>query len=250
MSEVVITAGGTREKIDDVRYIGNFSTGRLGHRIAEVYGKWTSDNITLIAPQATIDRFGLPENVRHEPFVTSQELREKLLGIVAADVVIHSAAVSDYIPDFTQGKIKSDEDELVVTMRRNPKILSDLRDHFGNETKLVGFKLLSGATEGELYEAGLRQIRENKLDYCVANDLQKITRQNREVHIIQKPDGPVRNDVQGSAYHRWHSYNGDTNMVGERIVRRLSHVVDAKIRSQPYEVEWGGRRFWIDPMND
>lgn len=186
MKEVVITAGGTREKIDDVRYVGNFSSGRLGHKIAEVYAGYYDTNVTLIAPNETIERFGLPDGVAHESFVSSRDLREKLLGIKVADVVVHSAAVADYIPDFRPGKISSDNEELTIIMERTPKILTELRRHFGADATLVGFKLLSGVHETTLRQAAQKQIEDNNLDFCIANDLQKITKDLREVDVIQK----------------------------------------------------------------
>lgn len=174
MSEIVITAGGTREKIDDVRYIGNFSSGRLGHTIAQLYAEYTDDSVTLLAPNDTIYRFGEIEGVNHESFVTSRDLREKLLGIKTADVVFHSAAVSDYQPQQIAGKIRSDEEVLSVSMWRTPKILSELRGHYGYDTMIVGFKLLSGVHDFELSQAMKDQIIANNLNACIGTDLSKI----------------------------------------------------------------------------
>ena len=190
MKEVVITAGGTREKIDDVRYVGNFSSGRLGHKIAEVYAGYDDTNVTLIAPDETIERFGLPDGVVHESFVSSRDLREKLLGIKAADVVVHLAAVADYIPDFRPGKISSENEDLTITMKRAPKIISELRGHFGDDTTLVGFKLLSGAQQYyHLSDAAQQQIRDNDLDLCVANDLSDVRSDTRKIRLVRKAIG-------------------------------------------------------------
>lgn len=232
MSErVVITAGGTREKIDDVRYVGNFSAGRLGHAIASIYGKWTDMDVTLLAPQSTIDRFGLPDHVEHESFMGTRDLHEKLLGIEAADIVFHSAAVSDYSPVPVEGKIRSDQDELVVRMQRNPKIISELRDHFGDEAKLIGFKLLSGADDGDLYFEALKQIKENKLDVCVANDLQRISDNRREAHVITPPE--YWRHACRVSFGDWEVMVGDTDNVANRIANYVTPNINYVQRHQP-----------------
>lgn len=196
MSEVVITAGGTREKIDDVRYIGNFSSGRLGHAVARAFAEQKAHErlltgalqspVKLLAPKNTIDRFGDIDGVEHIPFESTRDLRARLLGIHAADIVIHSAAVADYIPEYVYGKIRSDKSELNLRLQRAPKILAELREHFGPDATLVGFKLLSGVHRNILSQAAQQQIEDNNLDYCIANDLHKITKESRTVNVVQK----------------------------------------------------------------
>lgn len=221
MKEIVVSAGGTREKIDDVRYVGNFSSGRLGRQIAEVAARSSDVHVTLIAPQSTVDRFGLSKNITHEPFVTSRDLREKLLGIKTADVVFHSAAVADYIPDSTPGKIPSYGEELVVTMKRNPKILSEMRGHFGEETILAGFKLLSGVDQHRLQLDAYKQIEDNGLDFCIANDFQKITDDYREVTVLEKTKGVTWAGEPRRFMFDW--YEGATDEVAEKIYNRIAN---------------------------
>lgn len=189
MSEVVITAGGTREKIDDVRYVGNCSSGRIGHEIAKRYAELPDYRVTLIAPNETMRRYGEIEGVRHESFVSARDLRESLLGIKTADVVYHSAAVADYTPVFHAGKIRSDQDELVVRMRRVPKILADLREHFGEQATIVGFKLLSNVWDYDLEHAAKEQIDACGLDFCVANDLNDVRADYRKILLVRKAVG-------------------------------------------------------------
>jgi phosphopantothenoylcysteine synthetase/decarboxylase len=184
--EVIVTAGGTREQIDDVRYIGNFSGGRLGHSLAAQYA-WRGHKVLLLAPERVVDRFGLPEGVEHEPFTSAESLRDRLLAQASARLILHAAAVADYMPERTYGKLSSENEELTLQLKRTPKILPSLRDHFGSETTIVGFKLLSGVREEELIEAATGQIQASGTDLCIANDLQNIGKQ-REVHIVQ-PDG-------------------------------------------------------------
>lgn len=180
--EVVITAGGTREPIDDVRYVGNFSSGALGHALASEFQE-LGHRVLLLAPKEVTHRYGEIEGVEHRQFTDFRSLRGELLGIPAARIVMHAAAVADYSPVRAEGKIRSDQDELVVHMRRNPKILKELRPHFGDKTFIAGFKLLSGVSWDELIDTGFGQISENQTDMCVANDLQDIGR-TRKLYAI------------------------------------------------------------------
>lgn len=183
--EVVITAGGTREPIDDVRYVGNFSGGALGHALASEFNN-RGDRVTLLAPSSVIHRYGAIDGVEHRPYTDFRSLREELLGIPAARIVLQAAAVADYSPVRTDGKIRSNQDEMVVRMKRNPKILSELRPHFGKDAFIVGFKLLSGVGLRELFETGLQQMSDNSTDMCVANDLQAIGEHKRVVYPIEQ----------------------------------------------------------------
>lgn len=223
MSEIVITAGGTREKIDDVRYVGNCSSGRLGHEIAKRYAELPDHRVTLIAPNETMRRYGEIEGVRHEPFVTARDLRESLLGVKAADVVYHSAAVADYTPVFQAGKIPSDQDELVVRMRRVPKILADLREHFGKQTTIVGFKLLSNAWDYDLERAAKEQIDACGIDFCVANDLNDVRADYRKILLVRKAVGLAF--MGAPVQHYTQDYEGSV----ESTVGFIQDTVDSKL---------------------
>lgn len=187
--EIVVTAGGTRENIDDVRYIGNFSSGHLGIGMADTYAR-LGYSVLLLAPTDSVERFGLPEGVAHQAFTSATSLQERLYEISKPELVVHAAAVSDYTPEKFSGKLSSDEDELVVRLRRNPKILHGLRDHFGETTKIVGFKLLSGVSEATLVQTALRQIAQSRTNMCIANDLQDIG-ERRKLYAISA-DGTYR----------------------------------------------------------
>jgi phosphopantothenoylcysteine decarboxylase/phosphopantothenate--cysteine ligase len=181
--DIVITAGGTRELIDDVRYIGNFSSGTLGYELAKAYSQ-AGYKVALLAPKFVTDQFGTLPSVTHIRFDSTADLDMELHRIAKAKLVLHLAAVSDYTPSRTSGKISSDQDELIIRLKVTPKIIAGLREHFGQETKIVGFKLLSGAPTKILIAKAQEQILKNNTDLCVANDLQEI-RSSRIVHIVQ-----------------------------------------------------------------
>jgi phosphopantothenoylcysteine decarboxylase/phosphopantothenate--cysteine ligase len=186
-AEVVITAGGTQEPIDDVRYVGNFSSGRFGHALAHEYSQ-QGCHVTLLAPTSVVERFGLARNISHVPFGSAESLRNAMLSFEAADLILHAAAVADYTPKKVTGKISSDQDHLTIDMERTPKILSLLRDHFGNATTIVGFKLLSGVSVEKLTDVATKQIADNNTNYSVANLLEGIngSKGEREVHLVKK----------------------------------------------------------------
>lgn len=204
--DVVVTAGGTREYIDDVRYLGNFSGGKLGHALASAYAE-LGHKVLLLAPNCVPERHGVIEGVEHRPYISAASLQTELLTIPAARLVLHGAAVSDYTPTRTEGKLSSDDEELVIHCQRTPKILPQLREHYGDNTQLVGFKLLSNVAETKLIDVATKQIATCNTDACIANDLQELTA-TRRLHIVA-PDG------------EYQTTEGDTRTVAEQIAEAL-----------------------------
>lgn len=204
--DVVITAGGTREYVDDVRYLGNFSGGKLGHALASTYAE-LGQRVLLLAPNCVLERHGEINGVEHQPYTSAADLQAELLAVPAARLVLHGAAVSDYTPDKLEGKISSNEEELVIRCRRTPKILPQLREHYGPRAKIVGFKLLSNVAETELIDVATQQIATCQTDACIANDLQELL-DTRRLHIVA-PDGSYQ------------TVQGDTRAVAEQIAVAL-----------------------------
>lgn len=169
----LITAGGTSEPIDDVRVITNLSSGRFGAHIANALVA-RGVEVTLLASQGLM---GHPEwvddRVERVPFGSFADLAARLEEHTASppDLLFMAAAVSDYSPVRQHGKIRSTDEEVVLRMRRTPKLLSTLRTACGPSTFLVGFKLLSGVTRDELVRVAERQRTTNTLDLTCANDL-------------------------------------------------------------------------------
>lgn len=224
---VLITAGGTREPIDDVRYVGNFSAGSFGVAIANAFANridaqctWApspgDSSVTLLAPKETVERFTTHPFVKHEKYTDIKSLGRLLLeNETRPDIVVHAAAVADFSPVPSKGKISSDQDELTVTMKRNPKLLAGLRRAYGPQPYLVGFKLLSDVSKDELVEVGTNQLLDNNLDLTAANDLQDIRPLGRRVIAIT-PNGETQ-DIEGS-----------TKSVAERLVAFILERAQAK----------------------
>lgn len=178
---IVVTAGGTQEAIDPVRFIGNHSSGKMGYAIAEA-ARDRGAQVTLIsAPTSLSDPIGV-EMVNIKSIV---EMRDKVVRAVKkADVLIMSAAGADFIPKtIATQKIKKSDAGLTLEMIKAPDILSEIKD--GKFVK-VGFK----AETQNLEENARDKLYKTDLDLIVANDVTKegsgFGTDTNEVTIINK----------------------------------------------------------------
>lgn len=162
---ILVTAGGTVEPIDPVRYIGNRSSGRMGYEIAKSAVN-AGANVILISGKSDIEPpFGLKHFVKVESAI---EMREEVLNhFENVDAVIMSAAVADYrIKNPAAQKIKKSDDTLTLELVKNPDILREL----GGLKKfqvLVGF----AAETQNLLDYARKKLVEKNLDFIVANDV-------------------------------------------------------------------------------
>ncbi len=161
---VLVTAGGTREPIDPVRYIGNRSSGRTGFAIAEEAARRGAD-VTLVTGPATLaDPFGV-RTVRVETALQMRDAAEEAFD--DADVVIASAAVADFRPaEASEGKIKKDDAPDTIELVPNPDILASLAERKGSRV-LVGF----AAESGDAAAGARAKLMAKHLDLVVANDI-------------------------------------------------------------------------------
>jgi phosphopantothenoylcysteine decarboxylase/phosphopantothenate--cysteine ligase len=177
----VITAGPTYEKLDGVRRLTNFSTGRLGTNLGNFLRERGHSVTLLIGEQATWHGERKAQHVA--TFTTTADLREHLqsLGNQPVDAVFHAAAVSDFtfgmiwhrsakgdLTEIRSGKLSTRDGTLLAELIPTPKIISELRQWFP-QARLVGWKFeVEGGPEGVLRLAG-KQIAECRTDACVAN---------------------------------------------------------------------------------
>ncbi len=221
---VIVTAGGTREAIDDVRFLTNVSTGRFGYELASAFHLRGCD-VVLLAPEEMRDRrwYALPFDP--VPYVGVHDLAERLHAAIAArrpDAILMAAAVSDYVvADRAPGKLSSEAEELTLRLVRAPKILAGLRERCGEATFLAGFKLLSGVPEEELRRVAEAQTRRDRLDITVANDLARLT--------------PTRHPMWISTLAgEWIASDG----AKQEVARRLAdYVIDAWSRARKGALE-------------
>jgi phosphopantothenoylcysteine decarboxylase/phosphopantothenate--cysteine ligase len=165
---VLVTAGGTREPIDSVRYVGNRSSGRMGFALAEAAAA-RGATVTVIAANVSLPRRPAIEYVDVR---TAAELAQACEERFAeADVLLMAAAVADYRPaDPHDGKLKKTEagSELILRLERTADVLSVLADRRRPGQTLVGFAAEHG--EGALTYARDKLARK-RLDAIVLNDV-------------------------------------------------------------------------------
>ncbi len=203
--KLIITAGGTSERIDDVRAITNISTGRLGKIIGETLLREWGDTIdTLYYLHGSRAETPVGKQVTPIPIGGAMDLADALERLLKAERihgVIHAMAVSDYaVREVTTlsvlrerercssrgvdlekrgqelqgpGKISSEIDDLVILLKKNPKVISLIKE-WSPGTLLVGFKLLSGVSREELIETAHRLLVKNRCAFVLANDLSEI----------------------------------------------------------------------------
>ena len=177
---VVITAGGTREALDPVRFLGNRSTGKQGVALAEA-ARDLGATVHLIGANLEVPA---PEGVQVTRVVSALELREATLeASAAADVLIMSAAVADFRPaEFAEFKIKKSADSSdapTIQLVRNPDILREVvvRRQQARETGestlgpklIVGFAAETGSAEKTPLELGREKLQRKGTDFLAVN---------------------------------------------------------------------------------
>ena len=160
---VVVSAGGTQEPIDPVRYVGNYSSGKMGYALAEAARDRGADVVLVSGPAALPQ----PYAVRLLSVRRAAEMRDAVLAECAdADAVVMAAAVADYQPAEAVGqKIKRRREGLSLSLVRTPDILAELGQREG--LVKVGF----AAESEELLANARRKLEEKGLDLIVANDV-------------------------------------------------------------------------------
>jgi phosphopantothenoylcysteine decarboxylase/phosphopantothenate--cysteine ligase len=162
---VLVTAGGTREPLDAVRYVGNRSSGRMGVALAAEAQRRGAE-VTLVASNLAVPA---PVGVDVVQAPTAEDVARETLARGDADVVVMAAAVADYRPaESEQGKRPKDDAPWTVTLEPTTDVLRELGARRANGQLLVGFAADRG-------ERGLERAREKldnkKADLIVFNDV-------------------------------------------------------------------------------
>ena len=187
--KVLVTAAGTREPIDPVRFVGNRSSGKMGYAIAQAAAQRGAEVLLVTGPSA----LSIPANVKGVKVETTNEMLEAVMEAYdKMDVVIKAAAVADYRPrDVADQKIKKKTDDaLTVVMDKNPDILKELGARKAHQV-LVGF---AAETQNLLDNAREKIVKKN-LDMIVANDVTAAGAGfNTDTNIVKflYPSGEVR----------------------------------------------------------
>ncbi len=164
--KVVVTAGGTIEKIDPVRYITNHSSGKMGIAIARAAAMRGAD-VTLIYGNCTAE---LPKCTRNIKAESARDMYDAVMFAAEnSDIIIKAAAVADYRPEnVAEGKIKKGKME-GIALASNPDILAELGRKYSGKKTLVGFCM---ETEN-LIENATDKLKRKGLDLIAANSLRE-----------------------------------------------------------------------------
>lgn len=236
VSNIIITAGGTSEKIDEVRVISNFSSGRLGLAIAKSFlesERAKVDKIYYLCDRNT----NAPTDIRVETIRVSGaqgllEALENLLTTKKINAVIHAMAVSDYTvrqvttleairtgkedhPDkkLAEGKLSSEIEDLVIVLKKTPKVIGEIKK-LQRDTILVGFKLLTNVEKDVLIETGYKLLQKNDCNMVLANDLTEITGEKHVGYLIS----------QNGAYEKLTT----KKQIAEAVVRNVELQMEEK----------------------
>lgn len=166
---VLVTAGGTREPLDPVRFVGNRSSGRQGVALA-VAAAARGARVTLLAANLDIEA---PQGVAVVSVGTALELREAAFAAARdADIVIMSAAVADYRPaDVSEAKIKKEQqgDRLVLELVKNPDVLAEISAAKTDGQLIVGFAAETEPDRDAMLALGRAKIARKGCDLLVLN---------------------------------------------------------------------------------
>ena len=187
--KVLVTAAGTREPIDPVRYVGNRSSGKMGYSIARQALLRGADVTLITGPSALTP----PPYAKVIPVETTKQMLDACLSEYPdTDIVIKAAAVADFKPrSVADQKIKkiNPEDGMTIVMDQNPDILKTLGG-LKKQQFLVGF----AAETQNLLENAANKVKKKNLDMIVANDVSlKGAGFNTDTNIVKflYPDGTV-----------------------------------------------------------
>lgn len=184
--KIIITSGGTTEKIDEVRFITNRSSGKMGVALAEECYLRGAEVLLLRSKTSVRPRYLIKEKV----FNTAEELLQLIkVNIKNTDLFFQTAAVSDFKVDQPiKGKLPSDNS---VNLKLIPQIkIIDQIKKMSSKTTLIAFKAEYGLSEEKLIEEASKKLKESKVDVVIANDISQKDRgfesDDNEVYIISK----------------------------------------------------------------
>jgi phosphopantothenoylcysteine decarboxylase/phosphopantothenate--cysteine ligase len=223
-TRIVVTAGGTREALDPVRFLGNRSSGKQGVALATAAAR-RGATVTLIASHLDV---APPAGVTLIDAQSAAELQQAVTDAAAeADIVIMAAAVSDYRPaDVQDAKIKKDDtgNELTLRLVQNPDILAGLAASARAGQVIVGFAAETTPEPEDLLAIGRAKLARKGCDYLVVNRVgwnEGFTLDTNTIIVLAR-GGTVTLEASGSKLE-----------IADRILDAVTGSVPAPVSSQP-----------------
>ncbi len=216
--KIVITAGPTLEKIDPVRFIGNYSSGKMGYAIA-AQALIMGAEVTLISgPTNCIAKAGI-KVIKVESADEMQ--RAALIEAKNCDVFIGAAAIADYSPkEYCPQKMKKKSDNLTVHLKQNPDVIASVKRAY-NDVFVVGF----AAETNDFHEHGLKKLQAKNIDMIAINDVSDgkvFGMDDNELHVITKAG---------------ETYNIDRNSK-DKVAQELLKIITKYIRAAAYSYKY------------
>ena len=188
---ILISAGGTREPIDAVRFIGNRSSGKMGHSLAEICLQ-RGANVTLV----TTSDLSVPMGIKKISVSTAEEMKNEIVRrIDSTDCIIMAAAVADFKPEIIkEGKLKKDDiEKMKLNLVKNDDILNLIKD---SKCIKIGF----AAETNNHDEFGVKKLNSKCLDMIVINDVSNnqigFESDYNQVKIITKKGDIFKTDIE------------------------------------------------------
>ncbi|MHA1121267.1 MAG: bifunctional phosphopantothenoylcysteine decarboxylase/phosphopantothenate--cysteine ligase CoaBC [Candidatus Heimdallarchaeota archaeon] len=190
--KVIVTAGPTKIWIDDIRFISNPSTGKMGIEIAQEAASRGAE-VTLILGPTTLSINNSKIKVEH--IETPQDIINVINKQKKIDVFISAAAIGDYQPEKQKGKIPSKKETFELKLKPTPKIIAHVKQKFP-KARIVGFKAEVNATKDELIVKAQKSLKNYQIELVVANFLDKpdqgFASETNEVILVSKKDKPQK----------------------------------------------------------
>ncbi|UFS60298.1 bifunctional phosphopantothenoylcysteine decarboxylase/phosphopantothenate synthase [Subtercola endophyticus] len=204
---ILISAGGTREPLDPVRFIGNRSSGKQGVALADAAVS-RGARVVFVGAHLEVEA---PRGAEIHSVETAEELRVEMIALAPeADLIIMAAAVADYRPRaVAEAKIKKEQvgDTLTLELVKNADILAELATDAGAHQTIVGFAAETAATSDELLALGRAKIARKGCDFLVINRVgwhEGFTTDGNEVVVVDKT-GHIVIEVAGTKVSVAHS---------------------------------------------
>jgi phosphopantothenoylcysteine decarboxylase / phosphopantothenate---cysteine ligase len=248
---VVISAGGTREHLDPVRFLGNRSSGRQGYALATT-ALARGAEVTLVAANVALPD---PAGAKVVRVVSAEQMREAVLdAATSADAVVMAAAVADFRPaEQRDTKIKKGAAEpSAIALVRNPDILAELAAQPREGTVVVGFAAETGDESGDVLTHGRAKLASKGADLLVVNEVGHdkgfegpdnaaviLGSDGTEVVVPHGPKEALADRVWDMVAERLSGVVAErlSGVVAERlsgvVAERLSGVVAARLSSMP-----------------
>ena len=202
--KVIVSAGGTIEDIDPVRFITNRSTGKMGIAFAKTASLMGAD-VTLVYGNIQGEP---PQNIKTIYTRSAHEMLDSLEKLMKdADILVMSAAVADYrLEQKSDKKIKKNEDNLTLNLVKNPDILKNLSKNKKQNQIYIGFALETN----DLVENATRKMKEKKMDLIIANQPENFGSEKGSV-LILSPNGE-KEEIKSA----------NKNLIAKKILEKIS----------------------------